>query len=472
MALWHEMYRFVKPLRGACARSATFCWLFATLVAMCACPDGMGVSGLVRSGGLAGRCYVRLLHLFNGKGLRLNKLTSLWLQMVGRTFTPVRIGKYRAFVADGINVPKEGRKMPAVKLLHNASDNNSKPEFMMGHSYQAISMLAEKGNCQIAVPLLSRICEGLVESNRSSLTLLDKMVQLFNERIAPEFDGFNLLIADAYYASSKVIKGLRQSGTQLISRCKGNAVAYEQPKASRAGTRGRPRLYGKKVHLRKLFDKKSLFTTLEMPIYNEANTKLLVCVKDLIWGPLGEEVRFVAVIHPRRGRVVLMSTDKTLSAEEIIRAYSLRFKIESGFKSAKHVVRAYAYRFWSRQMDVIKRRSKGQYLHRKPQAYREAMKQKLRAYHLFVQLGCIAQGTLQYLSFYHTDQVWRHFRSWLRTLRQDLYPSEQVVATALSSSIPEFLMVRHQGHETAKILASEMAPERFPGFVMGQKLCA
>ena len=99
-----------------------------------------------------------------------------------------------------------------------------------------------------------------------------------------------------------------------------------------------------------------------MPIYNVDTTKLLVCVKDLIWGPLGEEIRFVAVIHPRRGRVVLMSTDKTLSAEEIIRDYSLRFKIESGFKSAKYVVRAYAYRFWSRQMDVIKWKSKGQYL--------------------------------------------------------------------------------------------------------------
>ena len=102
-----------------------------------------------------------------------------------------------------------------------------------------------------------------------------------------------------------------------------------------------------------------------MPIYNVDTTKLLVCVKDLIWGPLGEEIRFVAVIHPRRGRVVLMSTDKTLSAEEIIRAYSLHFKIESGFKSAKY-----------------------------------------------------------------------------------------------------------GDHGTAKILASKMAPERFPGLVMGQKLCA
>jgi hypothetical protein len=66
----------------------------------------------------------------------------------------------------------------------------------------------------------------------------------------------------------------------------------------------------------------------------------------------------------------------------------------------------------------------------------------------------------------------RHFRSWLRTLRQDQYPSEQVVATALSSSISKFLMVRHQDHETAKILALKMAPERFFEFVMGKKLCA
>jgi hypothetical protein len=38
-------------------------------------------------------------------------------------------------------------------------------------------------------------------------------------------------------------------------------------------------------------------------------------------------VRFVAVVHPTRGSWLLMSTDLSLSAMEIIRIYGLRFKI-------------------------------------------------------------------------------------------------------------------------------------------------
>jgi hypothetical protein len=43
---------------------------------------------------------------------------------------------YRIFIADGLKVPKEGKKMPAVKALHQESQDNSKPAFIMGHSFQ------------------------------------------------------------------------------------------------------------------------------------------------------------------------------------------------------------------------------------------------------------------------------------------------------------------------------------------------
>ena len=53
--------------------------------------------------------------------------------------------------------------MPAVKSLHVESGNNSKPEFIMGHSFQAISLLVHAGlNRMTAVPLASRIHEGIV----------------------------------------------------------------------------------------------------------------------------------------------------------------------------------------------------------------------------------------------------------------------------------------------------------------------
>jgi hypothetical protein len=43
-------------------------------------------------------------------------------------------------------------------------------------------------------------------------------------------------------------------------------------------------------------------------------------------------IRFVAVIHPHRGVILLMSTDLNLTPLEIVRIYGLRFKIQVSFK--------------------------------------------------------------------------------------------------------------------------------------------
>jgi hypothetical protein len=64
--------------------------------------------------------------------------------------------------------------MPGVKYLHQQSASNTKPEYIMGRSWQAISLLVHSGGGQVAaVPLTSRIHEGLVFSNRDARTLLD-----------------------------------------------------------------------------------------------------------------------------------------------------------------------------------------------------------------------------------------------------------------------------------------------------------
>jgi hypothetical protein len=81
-------------------------------------------------------------------------------------------------VGDGIKAPKRGKKMPAVKLLHQQSDANTKPEYIMGHSLQAVSVLVHAAHSFFAVPLAARIHEGLVWSNRDRRTLLDKMLAL------------------------------------------------------------------------------------------------------------------------------------------------------------------------------------------------------------------------------------------------------------------------------------------------------
>ena len=62
--------------------------------------------------------------------------------MVLRLFpTALRVNGRLILIGDGIKSSKRGKKMPAVKLLHQQSDANTKPEYIMGHSLQAVSVL-------------------------------------------------------------------------------------------------------------------------------------------------------------------------------------------------------------------------------------------------------------------------------------------------------------------------------------------
>ncbi len=47
---------------------------------------------------------------------------------------------------------------------------------------------------------------------------------------------------------------------------------------------------------------------------------------------------------------------------------------------------------------------------------------------------------LQYLALYFHRDVWKHFRSWLRTMNPDQPSSEAVVAQALRIAFSEFLL--------------------------------
>jgi hypothetical protein len=187
---------------------------------------------------------------------------------------------------------------------------------------------------------------------------------------------------------------------------------------------------------------------------------------------VGRVVRFVVVHHPARGTIFLLSTDLTLEPLQILQLYGYRFKIELGFRQAVHVLGAYAYHFWMADMKPVRRGGGDQYLHRTSDTYRDAVRRKLRAYHVHVQLGCIAQGLLQHLAINHTSEVWHSFRSWLRTMNPAMPPSELVVASALRSAIPTFFSVCAEIPGLNKIAATYYRPDPMPESRQGDALAA
>lgn len=437
MELWLHWFSAVWQLRSACSRLRTFLWLSVCLAGMCIRPDLFGVTSIVRAFGLKEYCYDRILDFFHSTSLNIHRLSRSWIATVLHVFPGIlKVNGRLLIVGDGIKVPKTGKKMPGVKLLHQESESNTKPQYIMGHSCQAVAVLVGALQSVFAVPLASRIHEGIVFSNRDKATLLDKMILLVDSLGLPEF----YFIADAYYSARKIMASLLARGNHLTSQVRMNAVAYlpaDIPSGKRK--KGRPKRYGKKIPLRSLFDNPETMHEAKSPVYGEKDVLLHYRSVDLLLKRIGILVRFVAVIHPIRGRCILLCTDLSLSPMEIIYLYGLRFKIEVSFKQAIRTIGSYAYHFWMKTMTPLRRSAGDQFLHRKSEQYRKAVRRKLDAYHRFIQIGLIAQGLLQYLSVSFPDVVWGNFSSWLRTIRPGIPPSEYVTSLALRNSFPDFL---------------------------------
>ena len=441
MELMIAWKKIVWQLRGAFSRSRTFYWAVIVIMGFCTRQDSMGgVSSFIRSIGIRPLSYQRLIDFFHSDAIDLCKLTELWGKAVFKFFQPflVTLRGCPVFVLDGISIAKEGKKMPGVQSLHQASDSNSKAEYIMGHFFQCIGILAgfEKGTI-FSVPLLGRIHLGTKFSNRDKRSLYDKAPSMMKSifAISPFY-----LVADSYYAVRKMINGIIKEGGHLISRVKSNAVAYlPEPEMIGKRGRGRPRKYGTKVKLKDLFLDLNEFEAMDSPVYGEKNVSLLVRTIDLLLKGQSGMVKYILVIHPTRGKMILLSTDLDSVALDIIQAYGYRFKIEVAFKAAIYNVGTFLYRFWMSDMEKTHRRQGCKYLHRKSAEYRERYSKKLRAYEIYVQMAFIAQGIMQYLSLAYSKAVWKYFGSWIRTIRPGVYPTEMVVGMALRNCLFYFL---------------------------------
>jgi hypothetical protein len=457
MQLWCHWYSMVAPLRMACARHRSFLWLLVSLAGICAREDLLGVSSIVRTLGLAPRCYNRLLAFFHSSAVDVDRLTVHWTQRALALLPVHRFAGKLVLLGDGIKIPKSGRRMPGVKLLHQPGESNTKPPFIMGHSVQVVSLLVAAADSFFAVPLAGRIHEGVKFTNRDHRALPGRCCDLLDSVALGQSFYF---VADAYYACATVAQRLRTSGSHLISRVRRSAVAYI-PAAIPRGPRkrGRPRLYGRKLKLWSLFDSPAHdWEQADSPVYGERDVTIRFLCCDLIWRPLRTTARFVLVDHPQRGRSIFITTDLSLPPIEIIRLYGLRFKIELSFKQALRVLGAYAYHFWMQAMPKIARRSGAQHLHRASEPYRAAVRRKLSAYQRHIQIGLIAQGLLQCLAIQHPRLVWSSFGSWLRTIRPGIAPSELVTAAALRNSLPDFLAQQRDTSLFKKFIRERIEP--------------
>src|SRR5712671_4677453 len=147
LSLWGIWWNAILLLRPALSRLRTFMWFATAVAGLTVRLELLGVTSIVRALNLRPRLYTKLLDHFHSSGINLDRLSALWTQAVLQMFPHlVRVNGRLVLVGDGIKAPKRGKKMPAVKLLHQQSESNTKPEYIMGHSMQAIGLLRTRGS--------------------------------------------------------------------------------------------------------------------------------------------------------------------------------------------------------------------------------------------------------------------------------------------------------------------------------------
>ncbi|MEO0434759.1 MAG: hypothetical protein AAF151_24010, partial [Cyanobacteria bacterium J06656_5] len=207
------------------------------------------------------------------------------------------------------------------------------------------------------------------------------------------------------------------------------------------------RQWGAKIKLRDLFDDTDSWLTETISLYGQPVSMVYQCFQ-FYWDSPTEKVLFVLTQQPCGKRMILLSSDLSLSGLEVIETYTKRFKIEVAFRTLIHLLGGFAYRFWLKAIDKISDWPDSLYLLDYDQDIQTQILSKIEAFERFVNLNAIALGLLQVLALEMPNHIWRYFPGWFRTLPKHGYPSERIVRMALqdqqeivlSKSMPTLLL--------------------------------
>lgn len=194
-------------------------------------------------------------------------------------------------LADGIKLGKEARRMPAIKTLHQDSDNSSKAPYLRGHHFGFVGLLVGSLTKAFCLPLRGQLHEG-IEGLRQELgwqgqpaTIVTRMAHLVVWS-AQQMNALCYVALDAYFATGPAFgifkAALHEAGqpwVHLITRAKDNYVAYFDWGADHPKFQDQD-----KLSLISLFRFPELFEEADVTIYGESKRVSYYCA-NCLWKP-------------------------------------------------------------------------------------------------------------------------------------------------------------------------------------------
>ncbi len=269
-----------------------------------------------------------MLHFFRASSWSLDRIRRRWFEAV-QAFSPLyKEDGLHVLIGDGVKQSREGRRIPALKKLFQESENSAKPEYIHGHMFGGLGILAGNTGNWACIPLSIRLHDGLQAASswkNASVSCASHVIQMVeNAWQAAGVFGNSLLLLDRYFLTVPALQklaALNQEGParmEIVTKAKRSCTAFEKPEPKKPG-RGRPPKKGRAVHLMELFDScREQFLEASVEMYGCMENVRYYSV-DLLWGQkMYQELRFVLAEYNGK-KSILASTSLALSPLAVIR---------------------------------------------------------------------------------------------------------------------------------------------------------
>ena len=241
------------------------------------------------------------------------------------------------YVYDETRAIKTGEEQFGLHFFRNhryQKRNSNQSKFHWGHQFGALGLLCTTVTETILFPVWVKLICPKTHRDNSGAVL---------KRICSQIPS-GLIIFDRGFNRRKVFEAVLNAGHHILCRAKSNAVFYLLPTVCKRPKPGRPKTYGKRIHLRHL-----RYKAIDID-----NKRCSVASKVVRTKMCPTQVRLV-VMRTRSKKskpfryFCVYTTDLTLDLCQIVRYYRKRWLIETAFRDAKQHFGFDEYRVKSRK---------------------------------------------------------------------------------------------------------------------------
>jgi hypothetical protein len=236
-------------------------------------------------------------------------------------------------------VAKAAKRMLGVQTWKDPSGNADRGAYLVGHHWNLVGLISQWEARWLCWPLVMRLVPGLQGARQwvvgeavAAMSFWDAAIAAILEVTRCLGDASVRVVADAFYSKAPFLNGLRARGIEVISRWRKDAVGWDDPAPRPPGTRGRPPKYGRKWTLANLLTAQTPSRE-RLTLYGKL-TEVVFVVRDVWLRDVAQKVR-VVVLEGVKEPILLVSTDLTLSALQIIESYGARCSIELTIRDLK-----------------------------------------------------------------------------------------------------------------------------------------